>query len=302
MKQAMQQIDQAMNQIIVGKQEKVRLALCCMLAGGHLLMEDLPGTGKTLLSLTMAKLTGLDFNRVQCTNDLMPADVLGTHVFDRKNNDFQLRKGPVFTQVLLVDEINRTSPKTQSALLEAMGEQQVSLEGVSLPLPAPFFVVATQNPLGQSGTFPLPEAQLDRFMMRISLGYAEPEEEMQILAGEDRRHLLDEIEPIIDGAKLIAMQQEAAKVTCSPELVSYVQRLLQHTRSHQEFMPGLSTRAGQSLLAAAKAYAFIEGMEYVIPSHVQAVFLSVTAHRLNLGSGAAIAQQACRQILQQVRV
>ena len=302
MKQQIQDIDQALNQIIVGKPEKVRLALCCMLAGGHLLLEDLPGTGKTLLSLAIARLTGLDFNRVQCTNDLMPADVLGTHVFDRKTNEFQLRKGPVFTQVLLVDEINRTSPKTQSALLEAMGEKQVSLEGVSLPLPHPFFVIATQNPLGQSGTFPLPEAQLDRFTMRLSLGYAEPEEEIHILAGDDRRSALDDVTPIIDAEKLIAMQHAVANISCSPELVSYVQRLLQHTRTQQAFMPGLSTRAGQALLAAAKAYAFIEGMEYVIPSHVQAVFLAVTAHRLNIGTGADIAQQACRQILQQVHI
>ena len=302
MKQQIQDIDQALNQIIVGKPEKVRLALCCMLAGGHLLLEDLPGTGKTLLSLAIARLTGLDFNRVQCTNDLMPADVLGTHVFDRKTNEFQLRKGPVFTQVLLVDEINRTSPKTQSALLEAMGEKQVSLEGVSLPLPHPFFVIATQNPLGQSGTFPLPEAQLDRFTMRLTLGYAEPEEEIHILAGDDRRSALDDVTPIIDAEKLIAMQHAVAKISCSPELVSYVQRLLQHTRTQQAFMPGLSTRAGQALLAAAKAYAFIEGMEYVIPSHVQAVFLAVTAHRLNIGTGADIAQQACRQILQQVHI
>lgn len=302
MNEKIENINQAMNQIIVGKPEKVRLALCCMLAGGHLLMEDLPGTGKTLLSLSLARLTGLDFNRVQCTNDLMPADVLGTYVFDRKEGEFQLRKGPVFTQLLLVDEINRTSPKTQSALLEAMGEKQVSLEGHSLALPSPFFVIATQNPLGQSGTFPLPEAQLDRFMMRISLGYAEAQQEVLILAGEDRRVELEQTEALLDSEQLLVLQATVKAIPCSEVLIGYVQRLLQYTRDTQQFMPGLSTRAGQALLAAAKAYALLNQDKFVIPAHVQAVFEAVVAHRLNLDGGMEMAEQACRQILEQVDV
>lgn len=276
--------------------------LILLLGGGHLLLEDLPGTGKTLLSLALARATGLDFQRIQCTNDLMPSDVLGTHIFDRKENDFKLRKGPVFTQLLLVDEINRTSPKTQSALLEAMAEQQVSLEGQTLPLPRPFFVIATQNPLGQSGTFPLPEAQLDRFMMRISLGYAEPEQEIEILSGQDRRDHLEEMQAIIDTDKLLALQQQVKQVVCGEQLVAYVQRLLQYTREQQQFQPGLSTRAGQSILAAARAYAALEQQAFVIPQHVQAVFESVVAHRLNIATGSELAEKACREILQQVGV
>lgn len=282
MSPALTQLQSALNRILIGKTDRIELVLSCLLAGGHLLLEDKPGTGKTLLSAALAKLTGLDYKRIQCTNDMMPSDVVGTQVLDMRSQEFRLHKGPVFCQLLLADEINRATPKTQSALLEAMAEGQVTLDGESLPLPRPFFVVATQNPASHQGTFALPEAQLDRFMMRLSLGYAEPTDETRILAGKDPRAQLARETPVMSANEILALQEHVATLHCSETLCAYVQRLLQHTRDCGDFEDGLSTRAGQAILAAARANAFLKGDDFVMPAHVQTVFDAVTTHRLRL--------------------
>lgn len=296
------QLQSALNQIIIGKQDRIDLLLCCLLAGGHLLLEDKPGTGKTLLSAALAKLTGLDYKRIQCTNDMMPSDVVGTRVLNMRDQQFYLHKGPVFCQLLLVDEINRATPKTQSALLEAMAEQQVTIDGESLMLPTPFFVLATQNPNSHQGTFVLPEAQLDRFMMRLSLGYAEPEDETRILSGTDPRSILNDAISVINEEELTLMQKQVSQLHCSETVCAYVQRLLQYTRDCGEYREGLSTRAGQAVLAAARAKAFIQGDDFVMPTHVQAVFSAVTAHRLQSRDSTHGNDALALRIIEQVSV
>ncbi len=288
----------AANGIILGKERQLRLALACLLAGGHLLIEDRPGVGKTTLAHTLARLLGLDFQRIQFTSDLLPADILGISVFDRERSAFVFHPGPIFTQVVLADEINRATPKAQSALLEAMEERQVTAEGATRPLPQPFFVIATQNPVQQLGTFPLPESQLDRFLMKLSLGYPDRAAERALLEGRDRRTLLAEMAPRMSAEMLIHEQQRAASVHVAPALFDYVQALVAHTR--QTFPNGLSPRAALGLIAATRAWALIEGRDYALPEDVQAVLPAVVAHRLMSSADSLEADEIGRRLIESV--
>ncbi len=270
----------AVDEILLGKDRQVRLALACLLARGHLLIEDLPGMGKTTLSHALARVLGLSFQRIQFTSDLLPGDILGTSVFDKDSGQFVFHAGPIFAELVLADEINRATPKSQSALLEAMEEGQVTIEGATRPLPEPFFVIATQNPASQGGTFSLPESQLDRFLMRLSLGYPGRAAERSLLLGEARRDLLPRLEPLLDHAALAAFQAEVPKVRASDALVDYVLRLVEATRTQPAFALGLSPRGSLALLAAARAWALLAGRDYVIPEDVQAVLPAVAGHRL----------------------
>jgi MoxR-like ATPase len=270
--------------IIVGKTLQVRQSLTCLLAGGHLLIEDAPGVGKTTLAHAIALSMGLPFRRIQFTSDLLPSDVVGVSVYERTSGQFVFHPGPIFTEVLLADEINRASPKTQSALLEAMEENQVSVDGLSRPLPQPFFVIATQNPFHQVGTFPLPESQLDRFLMCISLGYPDRDAERALLAGDARRDLLKALQPVARPADLLAAQAEVKKVFVSSALLDYVQALIAHTRASGKYAEGLSPRGGLALLAAARAWAWLDGREHVIPEDVQNIMAPVAGHRLHATS------------------
>src|SRR5512135_93854 len=272
-------------QVILGKPRQIRLALTCLLARGHLLIEDLPGVGKTMLAHALASSLGLQFQRIQFTSDMLPADILGVSIFQRDNpasggGEFKFHPGPIFAQMILADEINRAMPKTQSALLEAMEEQQVTLEGTTRPLPTPFFVIATQNPVHQVGTFPLPESQLDRFLMRIQLGYPDAQAERGLLAGVERREIVSKLTPQMSAAELLALQQQVRQVFVSPALLDYVQAIVRHTRESARFVHGLSPRAGLSLIAASRAWALLDGRNAVIPEDVQAVLPGVASHRL----------------------
>lgn len=271
--------------IILGKQHAIREAIACLLARGHLLIEDLPGVGKTTLAQLLARLFGLQFQRVQFTSDLLPADIIGATIYDRDTGGFHFHPGPVFAQLVLADEVNRATPKTQSALLEAMEERQVTVEGETRALPEPFFVVATQNPGSQIGTFPLPESQLDRFLMRIQLGYPDRAAEHELLRGVDRRELLQKLRPAMDHETLLDLQRQAAGVHVADAVVEYVQALMEYTRSSEHFHTGLSPRAGLALLRAARAWALLEGRDAVLPEDVQAVFVSVACHRLHAEGG-----------------
>jgi MoxR-like ATPase len=270
--------------IIVGKSLQIRQSLTCLLAGGHLLIEDAPGVGKTTLAHAIALSMGLPFRRIQFTSDLLPSDVIGVSVYDRTTGQFVFHPGPIFTEVLLADEINRASPKTQSALLEAMEENQVSTDGLSRPLPQPFFVIATQNPLHQVGTFPLPESQLDRFLMCISLGYPDRAAERSLLSGDARRDMLKVLQPVARPTDLLAAQSEVRKVYVSAALLDYIQALIAHTRASGKYAEGLSPRGGLALLAAARAWAWLDGREHVIPEDVQNIMPSVAGHRLHATS------------------
>ncbi|QNM99020.1 AAA family ATPase [Chitinimonas koreensis] len=265
---------------ILGKPRETRLALACLLGRGHLLIEDVPGVGKTTLAHALAATLGLAFQRVQFTSDMLPADLIGVSIYDRDSQSFRFHAGPIFSQVVLADEINRATPKTQSALLEAMEERQVTLDGATRPLPDPFFVIATQNPASQIGTFPLPESQLDRFLMRITLGYPDAAAERAMLLGEDRRDMLKDARPVIGAAELADFQAAVRRVHVAPALVDYVQALARTTRDSTEFHNGLSPRAALGLLAAARAWALLAGRDMVIPEDVQAVFAPVAVHRL----------------------
>lgn len=276
----LQQILTAANTIILGKDHKLRLALTCILAKGHLLIEDLPGVGKTTLAHTFAQLLGLQFNRIQFTSDMLPADVLGISIYEQNISEFTFHPGPIFCNVLLADEINRATPKTQSALLEAMEEQQVTLDGKTRDLPKPFFVIATQNPSEQIGTFPLPESQLDRFLMSISLGYPDAQAERQLLMANDRREELNSLAACLNENQLHEMQEQVQHVTTSDALLDYVQALIGYTRDSGLFEYGLSPRAGLALLHVSKAWAMLNNRDYVIPEDVQAVLPSVIQHRL----------------------
>jgi MoxR-like ATPase len=268
------------NSLVLGKPREVRLAFTALLAGGHLLVEDLPGLGKTTLARAMAATLGLEFQRMQFTADLLPSDILGVSVYDQGDRAFRFHPGPLFTQLLLADEINRAPPRTQSALLEAMAEQQVTVDGVSHHLPAPFFVIATQNPVDLSGTFPLPDSQLDRFLIRISMGYPDAEAERTMLAGRDRRALINEAMPKLGADDVIALQQAVDGVHVSDALLDYVQRLIAESRRHAGIRVGLSPRAGLALLRGARAHALLLGRAHVLPEDVQALFIPVAAHRL----------------------
>jgi MoxR-like ATPase len=278
---ALRQILEDAGRLIVGKQQVVRLALTCMLARGHLLIEDVPGVGKTTLAHVLARLLGLDFQRIQFTADMLPADILGVSIYDREEGRFHFHPGPVFSQLVLADEINRATPKTQSALLEAMEERQVTADGETRELPDPFFVIATQNPRSQIGTFGLPESQLDRFLMRIRIGYPDAAAERELLSGGDRRLMLKDIGARIDRDTLLAWQAHVDQVHVAPALLDYVQALLIATRSSPRWELGLSPRAGLALLHAARAWAMIDGRSQVVPEDVQAVLPSVAGHRLN---------------------
>ena len=282
----------ALDRIILGKPEAVRLALTCLLARGHLLIEDVPGVGKTTLAHALAHVLGLAWQRVQFTSDLLPADIIGVSVFDAANGNFTFRKGPVFTQLLLADEVNRASPKTQSALLEAMEERQVSVDVTTYRLPDPFFVVATQNPFEQLGTFRLPESQLDRFLMRISLGYPDAAHERELLAAGDRRDLLAGMQPALSPDSVRELQAAAQRVHTSDALLEYVQTLIASTRRRTDIQIGLSPRAGQGLIRAARAWAMLAGRDMVLPEDIQAVFPSVAAHRLERAGIATAADHA----------
>jgi MoxR-like ATPase len=273
----------AVEQVLLGKPVQVRLCMACLLARGHLLIEDVPGVGKTTLAHTLARVLGLEWRRLQFTSDLLPADVVGVSVFDRTTQQFQFRPGPVFTQLLLADEINRASPKAQSALLEAMEERQVSVDGSTHPLPEPFFVVATQNPREQLGAFGLPESQLDRFLMRVSLGYPDPASERRLLVAGERRELLDAITPVLDPVAVLAAQRAARAIYAGGALLDYVQALIARSRSMCEV--GLSPRSAQGLVRAAQGWALLAGERAVLPEHVQAVLPAVAAHRLERRSG-----------------
>ncbi|HWS04166.1 MAG TPA: MoxR family ATPase [Burkholderiaceae bacterium] len=269
-----------LNTVLVGKSVQVQDCVGCLLAGGHLLIEDVPGVGKTTLAHALARTFGLQFSRVQFTADLMPSDLAGVSVFERSKEAFVFHPGPVFAQVLLADEINRASPKTQSALLEAMEEKQVTVEGETRPLPSPFFVIATQNPHDQLGTYALPESQMDRFLMRISLGYPDRQAERQLLAGTDRRDLVTRLPPLLTADELLQLQQAVLRVHAAEALLDYVQDLIAATRSGRWFLQGLSPRAGIALVRAAQAQALISGRDYVAPDDVQAILPQTIAHRL----------------------
>lgn len=289
----------ALSGILLGKEQPLKLALACLLARGHLLIEDVPGVGKTTLALALARVFGLQAQRIQFTSDLLPADLLGVSIYEPGSDSFRFHPGPVFAQLVLADELNRASPKTQSALLEAMAERQVTHEGQTQALPAPFFVIATQNPGDQAGTYPLPESQLDRFLMRLSLGYPPPSAERALLGEADRRDLLAALQPVLDAQQLEDLQNAVSAVHASPALVDYLMALIEATRSHVGLRHGLSPRAGIALRSAAQAWAFIEGRNGVIPEDVQAVFTAVCAHRLarrDGGPGLAIAEAVLAQV------
>lgn len=271
----------AISQIILGKENAIRLAIACLIARGHLLIEDTPGVGKTTLSHTLAKALGLDYQRIQFTSDLLPADIVGVSVYNRDTSKFDFHQGPVFTNVILADEINRATPRTQSALLEAMAEYQVTVEGQTRDLPKPFFVIATQNPSNQIGTFPLPESQLDRFLMRIELGYPDNKAERELLKGKNRKDLLEDVAAALTVEELIQLQKQLEHIHVSDALLDYVQNLLEFSRSSGNYIHGLSPRAGIAILSAAKAWALISSHQHVLPEDVQAILPSVIGHRLH---------------------
>ncbi|MDR3300142.1 MAG: MoxR family ATPase [Candidatus Accumulibacter sp.] len=275
----------AANRVILGKDREVRLALACLLARGHLLIEDLPGVGKTTLAQTLARLLGLQFSRIQFTSDMLPADVIGISIYDREHNAFRFLPGAIFSQVMLADEINRATPKTQSALLEAMEERQVTVDGETRPLPEPFFVIATQNPSTQIGTFPLPESQLDRFLLRVELGYPDRAAERLLLESGGRRDALPALTACLAPEQIKPLQQAAGAVHTSPALLDYVQALVEATRTSPRFIHGLSPRAALALLSVARVWAFLANRRMVMPEDVQAVLPSVACHRLQLADG-----------------
>ncbi|MDO3722488.1 AAA family ATPase [Marinobacter sp. chi1] len=301
MKKLVDSVVSELNQILLGKEQQVRLSLCCLLAKGHLLIEDIPGMGKTTLSHALARIMGLSYQRIQFTNDLLPADVLGYSMYDKEAGSLVFHPGPIFAQVVLADEINRASPRTQSALLEAMEERQVSIEGETRPLPHPFFVIATQNPIEQGGTYPLPESQLDRFLMKIRLGYPDPQAERELLEGDDRRAMTEKLSSTLPEQQLSALQEAASRVTASPALLDYIQRLLEQSRRMPGLLYGLSPRAGLGLLRAGKAWAMMNGRHHVLPDDIQAVFPAVAEHRLEQGQSGKGAERV-RQLLGSVSV
>jgi len=301
---AVERAQKALGRIILGKDDQISLALACLLARGHLLIEDLPGLGKTMLAQALAKTLGLTFRRIQFTSDMLPADIIGVSVFRQDSGAFEFQPGPVFSQLILADEVNRATPKAQSALLEAMEEFQVSVDGETRPLPDPFFVVATQNPGDQIGTFPLPESQLDRFLMRVAIGYPDAISEREIIAGEDRRSMLDEIEPVAGPETLIELQKSVRKQHLSDALIDYVQALVRHTRESADIEIGMSPRGAQALVAAARARSFIEKHSGVYPDDIQAVFTSVAGHRLKPAGSTRFRSpsELCQHVLDSVAI
>ncbi|MFL0797856.1 MAG: MoxR family ATPase [Cellvibrionaceae bacterium] len=304
MQKQLARVLELLDSVLLGKPQQTRLAVVCLLAKGHLLIEDLPGMGKTTLAHALALSLGLEYKRVQFTSDMLPADIIGVNIFDRENNSFQFHQGPVFTQVLLADEINRTTPKSQSALLEAMEERQVTVDTETRQLPKPFFVIATQNPQSQSGTFPLPESQLDRFLMRIQLGYPDAQAERELLTGVDPREKLAGVKPMLSLEQLFSLQGLVGKIHASDSLLDYIQRIAEYSRVTPEFPSGLSPRGSMALLRAAKAWALLDGRKHVIPEDVQAVLIPVLAHRLRPHSdyGEDSGEALVRKLMQDVDV
>ncbi len=291
----------AIGSVLLGKDRQIRLALTALLCRGHLLIEDLPGMGKTTLAHALARAMGLSYNRIQFTSDLLPGDLIGVNIFNADKRQFEFHAGPLFAQLVLADEINRASPKSQSALLEAMEERQISVEGTTHQLPKPFFVIATQNPADQSGTFPLPESQLDRFFMRVHLGYPPPEAEREILKGYDQKKRLDAVPVLLDEKRLFTLQYAVDQIHVSDVLVDYIQRLLAATRNNKHYGDGLSPRAGRALIAAAKGWALLHGRDHALPDDVKAVLPAVAEHRLG-GSSHAEHHPLSEQLLQDVVV
>ncbi len=302
MKTGIQPALEQINRVVLGKERQVRLAIACLLARGHLLIEDVPGVGKTTLAHTLARTLGLDFHRIQFTSDLLPADILGVAVYQRETGGFTFHPGPIFAQVILADEINRASPKAQSALLEAMEERQVSVEGETRPLPEPFFVIATQNPTEQIGVFPLPESQLDRFLMRIHLGYPDAGAERNLLRGSDRRDLLETLHPALTPEMFLDVQRQVSAIKVTDALLDYLQALLAATRADEHFAQGLSPRAGLALKHAAQAWAYLEGRDFVLPEDIQAVFPSVAGHRLQDAQGLLRGEEGVKRIMASVAI
>ncbi|SEK74133.1 MoxR-like ATPase [Pseudoxanthomonas sp. GM95] len=299
---ALQQAQAQVNALVLGKPLQVRLAFVALLADGHLLIEDLPGLGKTTLAHALAATLGLGFQRVQFTSDLLPGDVLGVSIYDAQARQFQFHPGPVFTNVLLADEINRAPPRTQSALLEAMAEHQVTLDGTTHVLDEPFFVIATQNPVDLSGTYPLPDSQLDRFLLRMGLGYPDAKDERALLAGSDRRELIAQVHPLLGIQDILALRSAVARVHASDALIDYVQALLTRSRQHPGVRVGLSPRAGLALLKGARAHALLLGRDHVLPEDVQALFSAVASHRLVPDAEGASATELSHAILRAVAV
>ena len=278
--QLIQKIVHSVGNVLLGKDRQVKLCVACLIAKGHLLLEDLPGMGKTTLSHALAEALGMSYQRIQFTSDMLPSDILGVSVFNVNSTEFEFRQGPIFSQLVLADEINRATPKAQSALLEAMEERQVTLDGKSYALPSPFFVIATQNPSDQMGTFPLPESQMDRFLMRIHLGYPDPLIERELITGVDRRRLIKDMTPAINAEQLFELQDQASKIHLSDAVIDYIQRLVAFSRQPSLNQVGLSPRGTLALVAAAKAYALVEGRAHVVPEDVQAVLAAVAEHRM----------------------
>jgi MoxR-like ATPase len=303
-RQALERARTALGGIILDKDKQIAMALSCLLARGHLLIEDLPGLGKTTLAQALARVLGLSYRRIQFTSDLLPADIVGVSVFRKESGEFEFQPGPIFAQLILADEVNRATPKAQSALLEAMEEQQVSVDGTTRNLPEPFFVVATQNPADQIGTFPLPESQLDRFLMRLALGYPNAENERELITGEDRRTMLGSVEPAMTPETLVALQGAVAQVHMSDHLVDYIQALVRQTRESPDIDIGLSPRGAQALAAAAKAHAFVERHSGVFPDDVQAVFSAIAGHRLKPAGNTSFRSPAemCQHVLDSVAI
>ncbi|MBF0263719.1 MAG: AAA family ATPase [Gammaproteobacteria bacterium] len=293
-------INQA-NTVILGKEHQIKLSICCLLAQGHLLIEDLPGMGKTTLSHLIAQLFGLNYTRIQFTSDMLPADIIGVSIFNKETHDFKFIKGPIFTQVVLADEINRSSARTQSALLEAMEENQVSIDKHTYPLDKPFFVIATQNPNFQMGTFPLPESQLDRFLMRITLGYPEPAVERLILQGRQDK-LINSLSPFFNNNELLNLQNKVSKVFVSDAILDIIQEILRISREQSQFITGLSPRAGLALIQASKAWALLHEREMVIPDDIDNILTAVIGHRLQNSSLQSLSDEEIRNVFQQVQM
>ena len=293
---------ETLNSVVLGKEEQIKMAMTCLLAKGHLLIEDVPGLGKTVLAHSLGRTLGLEYQRVQFTSDLLPGDIIGTSIYDRNKGAFYFTEGPVFTQLLLADEINRATPKCQSALLEAMEERQVSVEGEGRALPSPFFVIATQNPTEQIGTFPLPESQLDRFLLRISMGYPNREAELSLLSGEDRRQMINSLQPLITPEKLIALTHMVEQIHVSKKVLEYLHSILEYTRNSEKYQTGLSTRAGLGLLRAAQAWALIQGEDKVLPGDIQQVLPALVGHRLVPHTGAMSSNRIGEELINEIPV
>ena len=291
------------NRVVVGKKNVTRLAAACLLADGHLLLEDLPGVGKTTLATALARTTALDYQRIQFTSDMLPADILGVSIYSRHHERFDFHPGPIFSQIILADEINRATPKAQSALLEAMAERQVTIEGLTRDLPAPFFVIATQNPVDLAGAFPLPDSQLDRFLMRLSIGYPDAAEERRLFTEPDRKYMLSDLKPVLDAGGLVELQTKAREIHASEALLDYTQALVAATREARDLVSGLSPRGALALLSAARGWALLAERDHLVPEDLQAVFIPVTAHRLRLAPGLEQgANDICQRILEQTPI